>query len=128
VDYAEDEYDPAAADGDYGYNTSTKIGLLLLKEEINKPLRRLEDYLNEMPGILDVFGLETSTDHSSFSLWDNGYPMNELRCLLRRFGGAGRFFRNWLNRRQCLPTRSVQIALPPPRWLLIQCDEDNAAD
>ncbi|MDB2266007.1 IS5/IS1182 family transposase, partial [Halorubrum ezzemoulense] len=41
---------PAVADGDNGYAKSTKIALLLLKEEINKPLRRLEDYLNEMPG------------------------------------------------------------------------------
>jgi len=80
TDYVEDEYDPAVGDGDGGYDTSTKIGLLLLKEEINKPLRRLEDYLNEMPGILDVFDLETSPDHSSFSLWDGEFPMKELRC------------------------------------------------
>ena len=95
TDYVKDEYDPAVADGDDGYETSTKIGLLLLKEEINKPLRRLEDYLNEMPGILDVFDLETSPDHSSFSLWDGEFPMKELRCLLRRsaeqadFSGTG---------------------------------------
>ncbi|OYR76263.1 IS5/IS1182 family transposase, partial [Halorubrum ezzemoulense] len=30
---------PAVADGDNGYPKSTKIALLLLKEEINKPLR-----------------------------------------------------------------------------------------
>ena len=65
TDYVEDEYDPAVAVGDGGYDTSTKIGLLLLKEEINKPLRRLEDYLNEMPGILGVFDLETSPKNYS---------------------------------------------------------------
>jgi IS5 family transposase len=37
-----------------------KIGLLLLKEEIDKPLRKLENYRNEMPGILGVFGLDKS--------------------------------------------------------------------
>src|SRR6056297_4147711 len=84
TDYVEDEYDPAVAAGDGGYDTATKIGLLLLKEEINKPLRRLEDYLNEMPGILDVFGLEKSPDYSSFSVWDGEFPMQELRRLLRR--------------------------------------------
>ena len=45
---------------------SLKIALLLLKEKINKPLRKLEDYLNEMPGILDVFDLEESPDYTSF--------------------------------------------------------------
>ena len=97
TEYVEDEYDSAVADddGDGGYDISTKIGMLLLKEEINKPLRRLEDYLNEMPGILEVFGVESSPDHSSFSLWDDEFPMKELRCLLRRsaeqadFSGTG---------------------------------------
>ena len=75
---------PAVADGDDGYETSTKISLLLLKEEIDKPLRRVEDYLNEIPDILDVFGLEQSPDHTSFSVWDREFPMQELRRLLRR--------------------------------------------
>jgi len=74
---------PAVADGDDGYEKSTKIALLLLKEEIDKPLRKLEDYLNEMPGILNVFGLEKSPDHTSFSKWDREFPMKELRRLLR---------------------------------------------
>jgi len=73
---------PAVADGDDGYDKSRKIALLLLKEEINKPLRRLEDYLNGMPRILGVFDLEESPDHTSFSVWDDGFPMNELRRLL----------------------------------------------
>jgi IS5 family transposase len=75
---------PDVADGDDGYDESTKIALLLLKEEIDKPLRKLEDYLNEMPGILDVFGLEKSPDYTSFSKWDGEFPMQELRRLLRR--------------------------------------------
>jgi len=74
---------PAVADGDNGYAKSTKIALLLLKEEINKPLRRLEDYLNEMPGILGMFDLEKSPDYTSFSVWDDEFPMKELRRLLR---------------------------------------------
>ncbi len=94
-DFVEDEYDPAVGDGDGGYDTSTKIGLLPLKEEINKPLRRLEDYLSGMPGIFDIFDLDTSSDHSTFSLWDGEFPMKELRCLLCRsaeqagFSGTG---------------------------------------
>ncbi len=42
TDYVKDEYDPAVDDSNGGYDTSTKIGLLL-KEEINRPLRRLEN-------------------------------------------------------------------------------------
>jgi len=41
-------------------------GVLLLCKEIGKPLRHREDYFNEMPGILDVFGLSKSPDHTSF--------------------------------------------------------------
>jgi IS5 family transposase len=74
---------PAVADGDDGYDKSTKIALLLLKEEIDKPLRKLEDYLNEMPGILDVLDIENSPDYTSFSKWDGEFPMQELRRLLR---------------------------------------------
>lgn len=74
---------PAVAVGDGGYDKSTKIALLLLKEEIDKPLRKLEDYLNEMPGILDVLGIEKSPDYTSFSKWDGEFPMQELRRLLR---------------------------------------------
>ena len=40
--------EPGVADGDNGYATSTKIGMLLLKEEIDKPLRDVEDYPNEI--------------------------------------------------------------------------------
>jgi len=40
--------------------------------------------LNEMTGILDVFGLERSPDYTSFSVWDSESPMQELRHLLRR--------------------------------------------
>ncbi len=73
---------PAIADGDDGYDKSTKIALLLLKEEIDKPLRKFEEYLNEMPGIIDVLGIEKSSDYTSFSEWDSEFPMQELRRLL----------------------------------------------
>ena len=56
---------PAAPSGADGYAKSRKIALLLLRREINKPLRKLKDYLNEMPGTLDVYGLEKSPDYSS---------------------------------------------------------------
>ena len=83
TNHVEQQDDPGVADGDDGYDKATKIALLLLKEEINKPLRKLEDYLNEMPGILGVFDLEKSPDYTSFSIWDSEFPMKELRRLLR---------------------------------------------
>lgn len=83
INHVEEQDRPDVADGDDGYARSTKIALLLLKEEIDKPLRKLEDYLNEMPGILGVFGLEKSPDYTSFSVWDGEFPMQELRRLLR---------------------------------------------
>jgi IS5 family transposase len=52
MSHVEEPDDPAVAVGDDGFDKSTKIALLLLKEEIDNPLRRLEDYLNRMPGIL----------------------------------------------------------------------------
>ena len=84
TNHVEEPDEPAAPDGADGYAKSTKIALLLLKEEVNKPLRQFEDYLNEMPGILDLFDLEKSPDYSSFSAWDGEFPMQELRRLLRR--------------------------------------------
>jgi IS5 family transposase len=44
---ASDDPDAPAVDEDGGYADWVKIGLLL-KEEIDKRLRKLEDYLNEM--------------------------------------------------------------------------------
>ena len=77
---------PAVADedGDGEHAEWNKIGLLLLREDIGKPLRDCEDYLNEMPGILDVFGLEKSPDHTSFCNWEKEISMRTLRSLLRR--------------------------------------------
>ena len=76
---------PAVADedGDGEHAEWVKIGLLLLREEIGKPLRRCEDYLNEMPGSLEVFELETSPDHTSFWNWEKEFPTRRLRSLLR---------------------------------------------
>ena len=56
---------------------------MLQREEIGKPLRDCEGYLNEMPGILDVFGLEKSPDHTSFWTWDKEFSTREWRSLLR---------------------------------------------
>lgn len=61
---ASDDLDaPTFAEG--GHADWIRIGLLPLKEEIDKPLRKLEDCLNEIPGILSVFDLNKSPDHSS---------------------------------------------------------------
>ena len=57
--------------------------MLLLREEIGKPLRHCEDYLNEMLEILAVSGLEKSPDHTSLHNWDKEFSTRELRSLLR---------------------------------------------
>ena len=80
---ADDPDAPAVADGDGGHAEWVKIGLILFQEEVNKPLRQFEDYLNEMPGILDVFDLEKSPDHTSVSNWNKEFSMRQLRRLLR---------------------------------------------
>jgi IS5 family transposase len=52
-EHVEDPNAPAVADedgdGDGEHAEWTKIGLLLLREDIGKPLRHCEDQLNEMP-------------------------------------------------------------------------------
>jgi len=85
-EHVDDPDAPAIADedGDGERAEWVKIAMLLQYEEIGKPLRHCEDYLNEMPGILDVFGLEKSPDHTSFWNWDKEFPTRELRSLLRR--------------------------------------------
>lgn len=84
-EHAADPDAPAVADedGDGEHAKWVKIGLLLLREEIGKPLRHCEDYRNEMPGILAVFGLETSPDHTSFWNWQTEFSTQRLRSLLR---------------------------------------------
>ena len=59
-----------------------KIGLLLQCGGIGKPLRDCEDYLNEIPAILDVFGLEKSPDHTSFWNRDKEFSTRKWRSLL----------------------------------------------
>lgn len=76
---AENPDAPAVADGNGGHADWVKIGLLLLKEDIDKPLRKLEDYLNEMSDILSVFGLDKSPDYTSFSKWDKEFPTRTFR-------------------------------------------------
>ena len=84
-EHADDSDAPAVADedGDGEHAEWVKIGLLLLREEIGKPLRHCEDYLNEMPDILDVFGLEKSPDHTSLWNWEHEFSTRRLRSLLR---------------------------------------------
>ena len=75
---------PAAPDGADGYAEWTQIALILFRVELEKSLRETEDYLNEMPGVLGVFGLKEAPHYSSFCRWENEYRMRELRRLLRR--------------------------------------------
>jgi IS5 family transposase len=83
-EYADDPDAPAVAhSGDGGHADWVRVGLIIFQEEINKPLRKYEDYLNEMPGILAVFNLEESPDHTSFSDWDKEFSTRWLRRLLR---------------------------------------------
>lgn len=63
--YADDAGVPAV-DDDGRHAERIQVGLVLFREMIGKSLRVIEDYLNEMPRILDVFGLETALDHTSF--------------------------------------------------------------
>jgi IS5 family transposase len=66
-----------------GYAEWVQIALILSRVELEKSLRETEDYLNEMPGVLDVFGLEKSPDHTSFWNWDKEFSTERLRSLLR---------------------------------------------
>src|SRR5699024_266930 len=64
-----DNSDAPAVAGEGEYAEWVKIAMLLQREEIGKPLRHCEDYLNEVPGILDVSGLEKSPDDTTFHNW-----------------------------------------------------------
>ncbi|SEP11879.1 transposase, IS5 family, partial [Halogranum amylolyticum] len=57
---------PAAPDGADGYAEWVQIALILYRVELEKSLRETEDYLNEMPGVLAVFGLDEAPHYSSF--------------------------------------------------------------
>ncbi|GAA0249626.1 hypothetical protein GCM10009000_077330 [Halobacterium noricense] len=70
---------------------------------IDKPLRKLEDYLNEMPGILNVFDLEESPDYTSFSKWDGEFSDADVAPPAPRICGAGGVFGNSLDRRKRVP-------------------------
>ena len=54
---------PAAPDGVSGYAEWVQIGLILFRVELEKSLRETEDYLNEMPDVLAVFGLDEEREH-----------------------------------------------------------------
>jgi len=60
-----------------------QIALILYRVELEKSLRETEGYLNEMPGVLAVFGLDGAPHYSSFCRWGNESQMHDLRRLLR---------------------------------------------
>ena len=80
---------PAAPDGADGYAEWVQIALILYRVELEKSLRETEDYLNEMPGILAVFGLNEAPHYSSFCRWENEYRMWELRRSAEQAGWSG---------------------------------------
>ncbi len=45
------------------------------EQRSEKSLRETEDYLNEMPGILAVFGLDKAPNYSSLCRWEQEYRM-----------------------------------------------------
>jgi len=85
--HVEDPDVPAAPDGADGYAEWVQTALILYRVELEKSLRETEDYLNEMPGVLNVFDLAEAPHYSSFCRWENEFRMRELRRLLRC--GAG---------------------------------------
>jgi len=74
---------PAAPEGADGYAEWVQIALILYRVELEKSLRKTEDYLNEMPGILGVFDIDEAPHYSSLCRWEDEYRMRELRRLLR---------------------------------------------
>lgn len=56
--HVEDPDVPAAPNGMDGYAKWTQIALILYRVELEKSLRETGDYLNEIPGVLDVFDLD----------------------------------------------------------------------
>jgi IS5 family transposase len=80
--FSDDPDEPAFDEAAQEYAERVQVGLLLFREKINKPLREYEEYLNEMKGILKVFDLEESPDHTSFSKWEKKFSSRKLRRLL----------------------------------------------
>jgi len=64
-----------------------QIALILFRIELEKSLRKTEDYLNEMPSVLAVFDLDEAPHYSSLCRWKQEYRMRELCRLLRRRAG-----------------------------------------
>jgi len=57
---------PAAPSGADGYAEWVQIALILYRVELEKSLCETEDYPNEMPSVLAVFGLNEAPHYSSF--------------------------------------------------------------
>jgi len=60
--------EPAAPNGMSGYAEWVQIALILYRVKLEKSLRETEEYLNEMLGIIAVFGLDEAlpSAHSTF--------------------------------------------------------------
>lgn len=58
--------------------------LIPYRVELEKSLRETEDYLNEMPGVLVVFGLDEAPHYNTFCRWEQDYRMRELSRLYPR--------------------------------------------
>lgn len=73
---------PAATDGAAGYAQWTQIALILFRVELEKRLREIEDYLNEMPDVLVEFDFDSLPHFRSLCRWEKKYRMRELHRLL----------------------------------------------
>jgi len=79
-----DDTDVRAAPKDANrYAEWIHIVLVLFRVELKKSLRETEDYLNEIPAIIAVFGLDKTPHYCSLCRWESKYQVRELRCLLR---------------------------------------------
>ena len=75
---------PAAPDGADGHAEWAQIALILYRVEVKKSLRETEEYLNEMPGVLGVFGLNEAPHYSSLCRWKQQALREIKRALLWR--------------------------------------------
>ena len=66
---------PAAPKGAGEYAEWVQIALILYRAELEKTLRETEHYLNEMSGVLTVFGLDEVPNYSTFCRCVHVYRM-----------------------------------------------------
>ncbi len=89
IQHFDDPDVPAAQDGADGYARLVQITLILYRVKLEKTLRETEDYLNEIPGVLSVFGLDEARHYNSFCWWENEYRMREPRQITKQTGWSG---------------------------------------